>query len=38
MRVVNFSEERSGLKSVIDQVIADGEYTVISRCERPMRC
>jgi antitoxin YefM len=35
MRVVNFSEARSGLKSVIDQVIADADYTVISRRDAP---
>jgi antitoxin YefM len=35
MRVVNFSEARSGLKSVIDQVIADSDYTVISRRDAP---
>lgn len=35
MRVVNFSEARSGLKGVIDQVIADADYTVISRRDAP---
>jgi antitoxin YefM len=35
MRVVNFSEARSGLKSVIDQVIEDADYTVISRRDAP---
>jgi len=35
MRVVNFSEARSGLKSVIDQVIADADYTVITRRDAP---
>ena len=35
MRVVNFSEARSGLKSVIDQVIADADYTVITRRNAP---
>ncbi len=35
MRVINFSEARSGLKSVIDQVIADADYTVISRRDAP---
>ncbi len=35
MRVVNFSEARSGLKSVIDQVVADSDYTVISRRDAP---
>lgn len=35
MRVVNSSEARSGLKNVIDQVIADADYTVISRRDAP---
>ena len=35
MRVVNFSKARSGLKGVIDQVIADADYTVITRSDAP---
>lgn len=35
MRVVNFSEARNGLKNVIDQVIEDADYTVISRRDAP---
>ena len=35
MRVVNFSEARSGFKQVIDQVVADADYTVISRRDAP---
>jgi antitoxin YefM len=35
MRVVNFYEARSGLKCVIDQVVADAEYTIISRRDAP---
>ncbi len=35
MRVINFSEARSSLKSVIDQVVADADYTVISRRDAP---
>ena len=35
MRVVNFFEARSGLKGVIDQVIADADYTVITRRDAP---
>lgn len=35
MRVINFSEARRGLKSVIDQVTADADYTVISRRDAP---
>jgi antitoxin YefM len=31
MRVVNFSEARNKLKSVLDQVVEDSDYTVISR-------
>ena len=35
MGVVNFSEVRSGLKAVIDQVIADADYTVITPRDAP---
>ena len=35
MRVVNFSEARNSLKSVIDQVIDDADYTVITRRDAP---
>ena len=31
MKVVNFSEARNHLKSVLDQVVADADCTVISR-------
>ena len=31
MRVVNFSEARNNLKSVLDQVIDDSDYTIITR-------
>ncbi len=31
MRVVNFSEARSHLKTVLDQVSQDSDYTIISR-------
>lgn len=31
MKVVNFSEARNHLKSVLDQVINDADYTIISR-------
>ncbi len=31
MRVVNFSEARNSLKSVLDQVIDDADYTIITR-------
>ena len=35
MKVVNFSVARSSLKDVIDQVVADADYTVITRREAP---
>jgi antitoxin YefM len=31
MRIVNFSEARNNLKSVLDQVIDDADYTIITR-------
>lgn len=31
MRVVNFSEARNKLKHVLDQVVDDADYTIISR-------
>jgi antitoxin YefM len=31
MRVINFSEARNNLKSVLDQVVDDADYTVITR-------
>lgn len=31
MKVINFSEARNHLKSVLDQVVADADCTVISR-------
>jgi antitoxin YefM len=35
MRVVNFTEARNSLKTVIDQVINDADYTVIARRDAP---
>jgi len=35
MRVVNFSEARNSLKTVIDQVIDDADFTVIARRDAP---
>lgn len=35
MRVVNFSEARNSLKSVIDRVIEDADYAVIARRDAP---
>lgn len=31
MRVVNFSDARNRLKTVLDQVVEDADYTIISR-------
>ena len=31
MRVINFSEARNKLKTVLDQVVDDADYTIISR-------
>ncbi len=31
MRVINFSEARNRLKSVLDEVVDDADYTIISR-------
>lgn len=31
MRVINFSEARNTLKRILDQVVDDHDYTVISR-------
>jgi len=31
MKIVNFSEARNNLKSVLDQIIDDADYTIISR-------
>ncbi len=35
MRVVNFSEARNALKAVIDQTVADADFTVITRRDAP---
>ena len=35
MRVVNFSEARNGLKKIIDSVVADADFAVISRRDAP---
>ncbi|MCK5768870.1 type II toxin-antitoxin system Phd/YefM family antitoxin [Algiphilus sp.] len=35
MRIVNFSEARKSLKKVIDTVVDDADYTVISRRDAP---
>jgi antitoxin YefM len=35
MRVINFSDARNSLRSVIDQVVEDADVTVISRRDAP---
>ncbi len=35
MRVVNFSEARNHLKNVLDQAVADSDFTIISRRDSP---
>jgi antitoxin YefM len=35
MRVVNFSEARNNLKTIIDQTIDDADVTVITRRDAP---
>ncbi len=34
MNIVNFSEARSNLKAVLDRVVDDADYTIISRRDR----
>jgi antitoxin YefM len=31
MKVVSFSEARNSLKSVLDRVVADADYTIVTR-------
>jgi antitoxin YefM len=35
MRVINFSEARNHLKQVMDQTVADADFTVIARRDSP---
>lgn len=35
MRVINFSDARNSLRTVIDQVVEDADVTVISRRDAP---
>jgi antitoxin YefM len=35
MKVINFSEARNHLKSVLDQVVEDADYTIITRRDAP---
>ncbi len=33
MKVINFSEARNHFESLLDQVVNDADYTIISRCD-----
>lgn len=35
MRIINFSDARGSLRSVIDQVVEDADVTVVSRRDAP---
>ena len=35
MRTVNFSEARNSLKTLVDRVVQDADYTVITRRDAP---
>ncbi len=35
MRVVNFSEARNSLKGILDQTVADSDFTIITRRDAP---
>ena len=35
MKVVNFSEARNSFKAVIDQAVADADFTVVTRRDAP---
>jgi antitoxin YefM len=35
MRIINFSDARNSLRSVIDQVVEDADITIISRRDAP---
>ena len=35
MRIINFSEARNGFKGVLDQAVADEDFTVITRRDAP---
>jgi antitoxin YefM len=35
MRIINFSDARNSLRSVIDQVVEDADVTIISRRDAP---
>ena len=35
MRTINFSEARNSLKSLVDRVVEDADYTVITRRDAP---
>ena len=35
MQVVSFSEARSNLKTVLDRVVEDADYTIVTRRDAP---
>ncbi len=35
MRIINYSEARNSLKKVLDQVVMDADYTIITRRDAP---
>lgn len=35
MRVINFSEARNSFKGVLDQTVADADFTIITRRDSP---
>lgn len=35
MNVIHYSEARNNLKTVLDQVVIDADYTLITRCDAP---
>ena len=35
MRVINFSEARNSFKGVLDQAVADADFTIITRRDSP---
>ena len=35
MRVVNFSEARNSLNGILDQTVADADFTIITRRDAP---
>ena len=33
MRIINYSDARNSLKSILDSVVADADVTIITRCD-----